>query len=127
MVHGDDLISTGTDADLQWFESILKKDFETKTNNIGPEKDDKKELKVLNRIIRYTDEGIELEADLRHAELIVQQLGLQEAKPLTCPAVADEPLKPHDGELLNAQYKQQYQCNINNNTSLLLPGQTIYL
>ena len=52
---------------------------------------DEKELKVLNRIIRYTDQGIELEADLRHAELIVKQLGLEEAEPLTNPA-AEEPI-----------------------------------
>ena len=57
-----------------------------KTNNIGPDAKDEKDLKILNRIIRYTKEGIELEADLRHAELIVSQLGLENAKDLTCPS-----------------------------------------
>ena len=58
-----------------------------------------KELKILNRIIRYTHEGIELEADLRLAELIVSQLGVENAQELTCPA-ADE-IKRDDDEPLN--------------------------
>ena len=36
---------------------------------------DDKDLKVLNRIIRYTSDGIGLGAGLRHAELIIEQLG----------------------------------------------------
>ena len=89
MVHGDDFISTGPDDSLKWMEQMLSKDFKIKTSKIGPEKDDDKELKVLNRILRYTDSGIEMEADLRHAEIIVQQLGLENAKPLSNPS-ADE-------------------------------------
>ena len=83
MVHGDDFISTGPASSLKWLEKALSAEFKIKTNLIGPDKGDDKELKVLNRIIRYTDNGLELEADLRHAEIIVKQLGLEEAKPLT--------------------------------------------
>ena len=54
----------------------------------------------MNRIIRYTRNGIELEADLRHAELIVSQLGLENAKELTCPA-AEEVKRDDDDEPLN--------------------------
>ena len=42
----------------------------------GSGKDDQKELRVLNRIIRYRPEGIAYEADPRHAEI------LQVARPL---------------------------------------------
>ena len=95
MVHGDDFISTGSDESLKWMEQMLSKDFKIKTNKIGPEKTDEKELKVLNRILRYTESGIEMEADLRHAEIIVQQLGLENAKPLSIPS-ADEVKRPDD-------------------------------
>ena len=37
----------------------------------------------------FTNNGIELEADLRHSELIVAQLGLKDAKELTCPAAEE--------------------------------------
>ena len=39
-----------------------------------------KEGQVMNRVLIYTDSGWELEADLRHAELIVEQLGLTDGK-----------------------------------------------
>ena len=41
---------------------------------VGPDSGDSKELKVLNRIIRYTPEGIRYEADPRHAEILIQTL-----------------------------------------------------
>ena len=56
MVHGDDFISTATGASLKWFEEVLNKTFKIMTHLIGPDKEDKKDLKVLNRIIRYTNE-----------------------------------------------------------------------
>ena len=65
---------------------------------IGPDKTDNKELRILNRIIRYTEKGIELEVDLRHAELIVAQLGLTESKPLSCPS-AEEVERDNDDEI----------------------------
>ena len=108
MVHGDDFVSTGTDSSLKWLESILTKEFKIKSSKIGPEKSDDKVLKIRNRIIRYTQNGIELEADLRHAELIVSQLGLTESKELTCPA-ADEIKRDDDDEVLNAEYTTQYK------------------
>ena len=47
------------------------KSFEIKTDRVGPSKESKKELNILIRIIRYTANGIEMEADLRHAETII--------------------------------------------------------
>ena len=65
-------------------------------------------MKILNRIIRYTENGIELEADLRHAEIIVSQLGLTESKELSCPSA--EEVKREDDEIeLNAEYTTQYK------------------
>ena len=39
-----------------------------------------REIKILNKIVRYTDSGIEMEADPRHAEIVIKELGLEEAK-----------------------------------------------
>lgn len=49
-----------------------------------------------------------MEADLRHAGLIVSQLGLTDAKELTCPA-ADEIKRDNDDEELNAEYTTEYK------------------
>ena len=37
---------------------------------------DEKSVRILNRVVTYTDDGIEWEADQRHAEIIVKQMGL---------------------------------------------------
>ena len=63
---------------------------------------------MLNRILRYTESGIEMEADLRHAEIIIQQLGLENAKPLSIPS-ADEVKRPDDETKLNPEYTTQYK------------------
>ena len=43
------------------------------------------EGKVLNRIVRYNDGMWEVEADQRHAELIVEQLQLGSGKSISTP------------------------------------------
>ena len=73
-------------------------------------------MNILNRIIRCAENGVELEADLRHAELIVSQLGLTESKKLTCPA-PDEVKRDDGEEALNAEYScSTCQLSINRQT-----------
>jgi hypothetical protein len=56
------------------------KRFEVKfKGRLGPGRNDNKFVRVLNRIITWTGEGIQYEADQRHSEIIIRQLGLQEA------------------------------------------------
>ena len=57
---------------------MLKDRFEIKTNLVGP--GEEKEAKILNRIIRVDEEGWQYEADQRHAEVLIQEMGLTEAK-----------------------------------------------
>ena len=47
----------------------------------------------MNKIIRITSEGLELEADPRHAEVVVQDLGLAEAKPTRAPGIQESSKK----------------------------------
>jgi hypothetical protein len=35
-------------------------------------------MRVLNRLVHWTDEGIAYEADQRHVEIIIRELGLKE-------------------------------------------------
>ena len=44
---------------------------------IGPDAQDDKHIRILNRVVQWTEEGIEYEADQRHAEIIVSKLGLE--------------------------------------------------
>ena len=43
------------------------------------------ETRVLNRIIRWTARGWEYEADQRHAELIIREMGMEGAKSVKTP------------------------------------------
>ena len=74
LVHGDDYVSAGDGAEILWFENELKKVYDLKVQRFGPTTGG--EGKVLNRIVRWSEQGWELEADPCHAELIQEQLGV---------------------------------------------------
>ena len=83
-VHGDDFTPLAEVEHLDWFETELAKGIKIKNRGtLGPDADDLKEIICLNRIIRWTQneetgkEMIEYEADPRHAEIMISQLGLE--------------------------------------------------
>ena len=76
-VHGDDFTSTGPKDQLDWFEGMLKEHYElTVGGRLGPGANDDKEARVLNRIIRWKDHGLEYEADPRQVERLLEELEL---------------------------------------------------
>ena len=94
---------------LDWFRAQIAAAFEvTSRGRLGPADGDDKSIRILNRVIQWTDSGIEYEADQRHAELIVQQLGLNPtSKPANVPSVQctksdEEPLEPSDAVMYRA-------------------------
>ena len=103
-VHGDDFTTTGSKMDLDWFEGEIQTHYEcTIQPRLGPGKDDAKEGIVLNRIIRWTNAGIEYESDPRQTEKLIAECGLTGANTVATPGVrlsfdeatADVPLEPH--------------------------------
>ena len=84
-LHVDDFASFGNRAVLKWFLQKLESRFEIKTSVIGTGVGEVREARVLNRILRITELGWEYEPDQRHAEMIVEQLGLKDAKPVETP------------------------------------------
>ncbi len=88
-VHGDAFTITGPNEDLRWLEEQLKKKYDIKTSYLGPESEHNKEIRVLNRTLRWTDDGIEYEPDRRHAELIIKDMEVSGAKPMATPGVSE--------------------------------------
>ena len=80
LVHGDDYRSAGDDKGLQWLEKTLAEKYEIKTKKVGHADDMSREGQILNRVVRATERGFELEADPRHAELLMEQLGLTDGR-----------------------------------------------
>ena len=107
-VHGDDFTTAGAKAHLDWFESQLESQYELrKGGRIGPGPKDCKEGRILNRIVRWTDTGIEYEADPRQVEKLVESLSLEGAnsvvtpglKPLSEQILQEKPLPPGEHTL----------------------------
>ena len=78
VVHGDDFVSEGPEEGLRAMDTMLRKEFEIKTEILGPDpRKHVQSIKILNRIITWGKDGISWEPDPRHAELIVESLGTQ--------------------------------------------------
>ncbi len=76
-VHGDDLTTVGSKVNLDWFRRELEKHYELREpHRLGPGPGDDHEALVLNRVVRWTDAGLEMEADPHQAEKLLRDLKL---------------------------------------------------
>ena len=79
VIHGDDFTLLGYDEDLDWFRTVISEKFEVKfRGRLGPDEEDDKHIRVLNRVVEWTSKGLRYEADQRHAEIVVRDAGLKE-------------------------------------------------
>ena len=89
-IHGDDFVVVGLPQNLKWMQERLERKYELTVEVLGPDAGQQKEVRVLNRILRWTPNGVEYEADPRHAEIILQQLNISECKPVATPGTREE-------------------------------------
>ena len=68
-VHVYDFASGGVKKELVWLDNTLGKELSIKTEILGPDAEEVKEVRVLNRDIKWEKTGITWEADPRHAEM----------------------------------------------------------
>ena len=91
---GDDFVVLAEVENLLWFLEQLSRFLIVKNRGImGPEPGDVKEIRLLNRMIRWGHDDdldvdyIDWEPDPRHVEIILRQLGLSNSKGVTTPGV----------------------------------------
>ena len=100
VVHGDDFTALGSPKSIDMFEDGMRKSFECKMKGrLGTGPNDLKEMRVLNRIVRITEEGVLYEGDPRHAEMIIKAFNLTDAKAVVTPGVkmgVDDDVNPDD-------------------------------
>ena len=66
----------------------MKQSYElTVQPRLGPRPEDAKEGLILNRVVRYTEDGLEYEADPRQAEKLILQCGLADSNTVATPGV----------------------------------------
>ena len=101
-VHGDDFTVSGPERSLEWFRDFLKTRWDVKASILGPESHQVQEVRVLNRSIRWTTRGIDYEADPRHRQVILKELGLEGCSPVTTPfGPQEQGCLQDEGELLS--------------------------
>ena len=75
VVHGDDFTFSGIQGDLDWVTKEMNKSFLCKVvGTLGSGARDCKELRVLNRVLRWQEWGVSYQADPRHAELLARDV-----------------------------------------------------
>ena len=110
MVHGDDFTILGWECQLDWFKETMNKRFENKhRGRIGPRPHDDKSIRILNRVVEWTDNGIEYEADQRHAEIIAKEMNLDEnSRSLSTPGIKGS-IRYEDEEKLTREEARRYR------------------
>lgn len=95
VVHGDDFVVTGGPAELEFVKDVFKRKYPTKVRGVmGPNDTDDKEVTILNRVVRWMDDGVTFEADPKHVVKMLQDMRLGECQPVLLPGSRDQ----NDGE-----------------------------
>ena len=95
-VHGDDCI---IEAPRKQAETILRRfkdKYEVKHQMIGQHYDLDKTAQILNRTLTWTEDGIRIEADPRHAKEIISAMGVERGNGVSSPMAADRGDKAED-------------------------------
>ena len=92
VVHGDDFLAVGDRSGLDDLDALLRKSYELKRlGTLGDEEADDKEVHFRNRLIRvgtyHNHPAVFLEPDRRHVDLLIRNLGLEQAKGVDTPDV----------------------------------------
>ncbi len=88
VVHGEDFTVLGPSKSLAWFRGVAQQRMEVKFNG-RLERGKPGAARILNRIVTVTENGLEYEADQRHAEILIRDMGIDESsKGVVTPGVS---------------------------------------
>ena len=110
-VHGDDFTGVGAKSELEWLSDQLAKHWPIDLRGIlGPPSmpDVDHSIVILNRLVTWSDKGIELEADPRHVELLFKEVGCEGSK-VTTPLVKERIEEALSSEELDADQAAMYR------------------
>ena len=82
-IHGDDFCGAGEVSYLEWLRARLEEQFLIKTQVLGPHHGQARQVRMLNRLLAWhVGVGLCLEADPRHIDKVIRELGVDNQKPL---------------------------------------------
>jgi len=105
-VYREDFMLFGAEYHLDWYKQQIMEVYELDLKaRLRPQEGDTKTVRVLNIFLEWKHDGIYMEADPRHAEILIQQLDLGDTVPLAAPnerlnpqQLADEDMKELDNQ-----------------------------
>ena len=80
--HVDDFLCVGPKQSLRWFKEEVERKYEIKANMLD---EDHREVTFLGRKIRWTEDGIEVEADTKHVEILLKEWDMEGCKSCETP------------------------------------------
>ena len=112
-LHGDDFVSSGSPENLKWFKSVLSSKYCIKTTVIGEDSKFEKQVRVLNRLVRWwPGEGVTIEADPRHVEILIESVEVQNEKTLKITGEKDAGNVEDSGEGLEASKASKFRSDV---------------
>ena len=108
----DNFASSGPKDSFDWFVSELRKRHElTEVARLGPGSEDDRESKILNRGVRWTNEGFEHEADpCLAAAKLVRELTLDGARSVGTPGVKPRRLHHQEDRPIDVKLHSAYRA-----------------
>jgi hypothetical protein len=98
IVHGDDFVLSGTAGALDEVKARMHERFLLKElGRLGGDPGELRELRVLNRIVQWTPQGLRYEADPRHGEILVRGVAGAE-RALSVPGTPSKDFDPQNAE-----------------------------
>ena len=98
MVQGDDFAVVGAEEHVADTGQTLGEKYKIKAQKIGGGPEDSNDIRVSNNILRCTKDGLELEADPHHAELVIPELRLESCKLCRFPGSKVDSVRRRDVE-----------------------------
>ncbi len=111
VVHGDDFTFEGPEDELKKVKEEMESWWDIKVRAVmGDEAGDDKEATILNRTVRWTNEGVEWEADPKHAKIIMEEMGIEEeSKGVRSPISREGKVEEGDEEELTREEASRYR------------------
>ena len=110
VVHGDDFTFLGNDQALDWCTTIMQEEYDIKLRGrLGPEKHDDKSMRILNRCLEWRSDGLHYEPDPRHAEIIIEQMGVEKSAAVVTPGIKTTPLPEEEDLALKPDYATKFR------------------
>eukprot|EP00973_Karenia_brevis_P042376 5865601-Karenia_brevis.AAC.1 len=111
VVHGDGFTFCGTERDLKWVRKHMEEWYEIKRRAIlGPDSHDDKEVVILGRMVKWTENGIEYEADPKHREIVLEYFDFSEGtKGLSINGDREDKIEEWEKQLLDKREAKEYR------------------